>query len=180
MELKLQKTAILVNQQTPNFKMALSAPTTIHRKTDPKKVLQIRYRNPRGCIELFWAQDAAPFGSLTQFSGCKMMRAHRGSSGIMKNYAHELQPIAIPSTLAPTILTVDQPEWWERTRFEAEVIVKNLETNATTRELGKHIHQHAESLAGFLGELNATDQMRMVQQLSEKGKPFEQNAQTDE
>jgi hypothetical protein len=90
---------------------------------DNKKVLQTRYRNPRNSLEIFWAQEVWKISGFFRFVGCRTTRTTEGQ-GIFRSYAVKLNNITIPTTMLPTIVEVDEPEWWDRTKDDAEAQVE--------------------------------------------------------
>jgi hypothetical protein len=84
-----------------------------------QKVFQVRYRNPRNSLEIFWAQDVWEVGSSFRFTGCRTTNTAKGH-GVFRAYAVRLNNIAIPAALAPTVTERDQPEWWEQSQKDAE------------------------------------------------------------
>ena len=92
---------------------------------DNKKVLQTRYRNPRNSLEIFWAQEVWEISGSFRFVGCRTTNtATIEGHGIFRSYAVKLNNITIPTTMLPTIVEVDEPEWWDRTKDDAEAQVE--------------------------------------------------------
>jgi hypothetical protein len=129
----------------------------------PKKVLQVRYRNPRNILEIFWAGDVFEFASSMRFVHCCTMRvATIEGTGLFKNFAVKLNSITIPITLTPTVVECDEPEWWNRTQEDAQAILENLARDPAAREIGQQMKTFTNNLSEWISQLNPTEQEKQI------------------
>jgi hypothetical protein len=101
-----------------------------------QKIIQIRYRNPRHMLEIFWADDVFGFGTTLRFIGCRIMRiAPKEGSGLFKNYHEKLKAITIPHCIDPILDTAEMPAWWNHSRREAEEELMMMASNPIGTEI---------------------------------------------
>jgi len=75
------------------------------------KVFHVSYHHPQHQLQIFWAQDVWEIAGSFRFVGCRVKAAR-------------LMNITIPTTLTPTVVECDPPDWWDRYR--------NMSTRITT------------------------------------------------
>jgi hypothetical protein len=112
-----------------------------------QKIIQVRYRNPRHMLEIFWAEEVFECDASFQFTGCRVMRICTAKgTGLFKKYHKKLKTITIPNTLEPVYIKAEMPEWWTRGRLEAET-----ELTATVTEM-ENSSQNTDTLIALSGE----------------------------
>ena len=120
-----------------------------------QKILQIRYRSPRHTLKIFWAEDVFEYDGCSRFTGCRIMQvATIKGSGLFKNYHEKLEAITIPQCLDPVSDTSQMPEWWNRSRREAEAELMEMASNPIATEIGHRMSHFAEDISQWLEYLS--------------------------
>jgi hypothetical protein len=129
---------------------------------DRKKVLQVRYRNPRNSVEIFWAQKVLEISDAFRFIGCRTINtATIEGHGVFRSYVVKLNNITIPTTVLPTIREVDKPEWWDRTQGDAETQMQKFLNDPAAVAIGQRLQPFTASLAEWLGDLSTSEQEKL-------------------
>jgi hypothetical protein len=120
-----------------------------------QKILQIRYRSPRHTLKIFWAEDVFEYDGCSRFTGCRIMQvATIKGSGLFKNYHEKLEAITIPESLDPVSDATDIPEWWNRSRREAEAELMLMDSSPIGTAISHHMSRFAEDISQWLEYLS--------------------------
>jgi hypothetical protein len=92
----------------------------IHTVTS-NKVLHVKYLTPRGTWAVFWAQEEWEVSASLRFTGCRTTRTISLETGEACAFAVRLNNIRLQARIKPRIEECERPEWWDRTRDDAEV-----------------------------------------------------------